>query len=447
MQRYISILALFLCVSSTAQLLAGDENKPVDGKMLLGERTYTLTHAVAYEAKSSDEATVTLVMSDRKIAVETIKSVLRAGKGSDDKLYLSQPCLKIRLAPSGKPVRGNGSAESTFFGFFGDTLESDLKIEDGRIRGRVQLETTGEGALRRNFDIRLDLAVGLDGSAKPAAKPAGPAKPVVTGTFKGNGQPAKLTYVSARRGEPFGGKPTLVIVFTEKDHSGEKKPEVKAGFGDFGSAVVIKAYDDGQVVGCEVAHAAHDKKPFSSIGNVTTEAFEVGDGRVTGRISSGGEVKTFGQTWEVDITFTAPFSDAPSKAAADAAPPAKKWAKSQANEPAARPELKKMPAVALNVKDLPLPEDAASIDRKKLVKQIVCQSASPVQTVADELTKKLADQGWTRDGTDLVNAKSAILKRTLGEATLTIMVKAADKGSRVTIFTRGLDWEALQGSK
>jgi hypothetical protein len=70
-----------------------------------------------------------------------------------------------------------------------------------------------------------------------------------------------------------------------------------------------------------------------------------------------------------------------------------------------------------------------------------------VPTVADELTKKLADQGWTRNGTDLINARSAILKRAHGEATLTIMVKAADKGSRVTIFTKGLDWEALQGSK
>jgi hypothetical protein len=353
MQRYIAILALFLCVSSATQLLAGDENKPVDGKMLIGERTYTLAHAVAYEAKSTDEATITLVMSDRKIAVETIKSVLREGKGSDDKLYLSQPCLKIRLAPSGKPVRGNGSADNTFFGFFGEDLVSDLKIEGGRIRGRAQLETTGEGALRRNFDVRLDVAVGLDGSPAPAAKPAGPVKPVVTGTFKGNGQTAKLAYVSARRGEPFGGKPTLVIVFTEKDHSREKKPEVKAGFGDFGSALVITAYDDGKIVGCQIAHAAH-MRPFSSIGDVSTSPFEVGDGRVEGRISSGGEVKTFGQTWEVDIKFTAPFAEPPSKAAADAVPPAKKpRAKSKADDPAANAELKKMPAVALNVKDLP----------------------------------------------------------------------------------------------
>ena len=38
-----------------------------------------------------------------------------------------------------------------------------------------------------------------------AAKPAGPVKPSVTGTFKGNGKPAKLAFVSARPGEEVAG--------------------------------------------------------------------------------------------------------------------------------------------------------------------------------------------------------------------------------------------------
>jgi hypothetical protein len=100
----------------------------------------------------------------------------------------------------------------------------DLKIENGRIRGQTRLETRGEGKLKRNFNIRLDVALGLDENPKPAAKPAAPVKPVVTGTFKGNGKPAKLVYVSVRRGELFAAKPTLVMdratqhVFPEEDH-------------------------------------------------------------------------------------------------------------------------------------------------------------------------------------------------------------------------------------
>jgi hypothetical protein len=280
-----------------------------------------------------------------------------------------------------------------------------------------------------------------------AAKANDPEKPGVMGTFKGNGKPAKLAFVSVRRGEPFADKPTLVVVFTEKDHSREKKPEIKAGFGDFGSALIITAYDDGKIVGCEVAHAAHDKKPFSSIGDVATNGFKVGDGRVEGRVSSGGEQKTFGQTWEIDIQFAAPFSEAPSKTTTDAVPSKKKTRLTpEINVPADKPEPKKDTGPRLNVQALPLPNDATNVEHKKLVQQITCRSSSPVRSVASELTKKLADQGWARGRSDLVTAKSASLKRTRGEATLTIMVKAADDGSHLVIFTKGLDWEEPENS-
>lgn len=129
--------------------------------------------------------------------------------------------------------------------------------------------------------------------------------PAVSGAFKGNGKTAKLAYVSSQRGMPLSDKPTTVLVFTEKDHSKDKRPQIKAGFGDFGSALVITVFDDGQVVGCEVAHQAHAKSPFSSIGNLKTSDFKIADGRITGKLTTSGEVETFGQTWEVELEFAA----------------------------------------------------------------------------------------------------------------------------------------------
>src|SRR5262249_43733173 len=123
----------------------------------------------------------------------------------------------------------------------------------------------------------------------------------VSGVFKGNGKEAKLAYVSTRKGEPFADKPTIIITFTEKDHSKETKPDIKAGFGDFGSALIITINDEGKIIGCVVAHAAHEKKGFSSVGNIKMSAFKVNDGKMQGRIATDGEQKTFGQTWEVDI--------------------------------------------------------------------------------------------------------------------------------------------------
>jgi hypothetical protein len=125
----------------------------------------------------------------------------------------------------------------------------------------------------------------------------------VSGVFKGNGKGAKLAYVSTRKGEPFADKPTTIITFTEKDHSKEKKPDLKAGFGDFGSALIITINDEGTIIGCVVAHTAHEKKGFSSVGDIKMSAFKVSDGKMQGKIATDGEQKTFGQTWEVDIKF------------------------------------------------------------------------------------------------------------------------------------------------
>jgi len=86
----------------------------------------------------------------------------------------------------------------------------------------------------------------------------------VSGIFKGNDQPAKLAFVSAHKGTPVGGKETIKLVFTEKDHSKGERPELKALFGDYGSALVIGIEPNGKVVTCDVAHEAHKQKPISS---------------------------------------------------------------------------------------------------------------------------------------------------------------------------------------
>lgn len=129
--------------------------------------------------------------------------------------------------------------------------------------------------------------------------------PPVSGIFKGNGQEAKLAYVSAMKGEPFADKPTIVIIFTEKDPSDAKKPQIGAGFGKFGSALIITVYEDGKIVGCMVAHAAHQKGAFNSIGTMKMTDFKLEGGKIQGKLSTGGEAETFGQKWEVNLKFQA----------------------------------------------------------------------------------------------------------------------------------------------
>jgi hypothetical protein len=56
-------------------------------------------------------------------------------------------------------------------------------------------------------------------------------------------------------------------------------------------------------VGCNVAHEAHQKKPFSSAGSVKISGFKIENGQIRGKISTSGQKDAFGQTWEVDLTF------------------------------------------------------------------------------------------------------------------------------------------------
>jgi hypothetical protein len=87
------------------------------------------------------------------------------------------------------------------------------------------------------------------------------------------------------------------------NHSKDKRPDINVSFGSYGSALIITAYPDGDVVGCDVAHEAHQKKPFSSSGSVRMSDFKIQNGQIQGKISTDGQKETFGQTWEVDLTF------------------------------------------------------------------------------------------------------------------------------------------------
>ena len=129
------------------------------------------------------------------------------------------------------------------------------------------------------------------------------ADPPVSGTFTGDGKEAKLMFVSAHKGEPLSDKPTVRLVFTEKDHSKDPKPYIKAGFGHYGSALLITIHPDGKIVGCEVAHTAHEKSGFSSLGSIALSDFKSTDGKLSGTIKTDGEVETFKQKWKVDIKF------------------------------------------------------------------------------------------------------------------------------------------------
>ena len=289
------------------------------------------------------------------------------------------------------------------------------------------------------FDLPIDAPPIVAGPAKLDP----PVKPTVSGKFVGNGKNAAVKFVTVEEHESFGDKEAVTLVFTEKDPAASKKPSFDAVFGKLGSALIVSVFrEDGGIFGCEVAHSAHSKRGFTSLGQIHMVEFEVAGGNVTGHVSTGGTLDTFGEKWEVDLTFAAPLPEKLRNA-----PAAKE--KTAANTPreTSKPEPKASAGPLIAARKLPLPKDATDVQYKQLVKHIQFSSALPVVAVAGEFSAKLKQQGWKESGRDLIGKANAILKREQGEATLTIMIQPTAAGSVVKVFTEGLDWSGGNGEK
>jgi hypothetical protein len=418
--------------------------KPVAGTLHMSGIDYNLSNAVAYESKYLGDPAVAVLVSDRALDGAKILAVLKENDGDDSELSLRQPHLKVVFSPKGKPLSFYAYAAGFTTNGSGGKVAGELKLAAGRVSGKAAMERAGAEKLARGFDFTFDVPVLGTGSAADAPAPAAPlAKVGVSGKFAGNGKETKLAFISASPREPFADKPSLRIVITEKDHSRDPKPDFRAGFGDYGGALVISCHEDGTIFGCEVWHPAHEKKGFSSVGNIGTVDFQIAGGQVQGGIKTDGEAKFFDDRWEVDLKFAAPYAGSKGTTTTPMTPdvPAPRSttpttaAPSKPAAPASTPAGEK-----LNVKDLAILQGVEGVEYKKIVQQLSFTSDKDYKTLAAELAPQLAAQGWKTDGRDLVGV-SAILKRTRGDASLTIFVKPAGSGSTVSVMTKGLAWE------
>jgi hypothetical protein len=443
-KKFICLLAAVTAASAMTLFAQESATKAPDGTLILEKKTYPLRHALAYETTIDDEEAIAVVLSGQTVSMEKLKEVREAEKEGGDGDF-NRPFLKLVFKKTGELKYWSAAAGGTSLGRRSGSATGELRRQDGRVNGKASQPTETDGMFPSGFDARFDVALLKAGDSLPesASKKYGPAanvKPSVTGVFKGNGKEAKLAYVSAHWREPFNDKPSIALVFTEKDHSKDTKPDFHAAFGRFGSALIISLHEDGGIFGCQVVHGAHQKQGFSSIGNLETTDFSYEDGKVEGELSTHGQVETFGETWEVNIKFIAPLGEIPKEfQVAESKKPAKeaKPAPIESDDEPAITESDEKPAsqpavAALKVKD---------VEYKAMVEHVLFKSKADVKSVCAELAANLKAQGWANDGHDMVQPKSSILKRKRGEATLTIFVKPENGGSEVKMFTEGLSWD------
>ena len=450
--KLVTVLVMTAVLGGSATLFAQNATKPAnvsEGTVMVRGKSYLLKNAVAYETTIDGEEEIAVVLSGPTISSEKINAARRSETNGDPSDF-RRPYVKLEFTKAREfKGWGAGVGDTSLGRRTGGNAAGELKLQDGRAIGKASQPNEAEGMFPSGFDVHFDVPLLSAGQSLAPSKRAGPAanvKPSVTGVFKGNNKDAKLAYVSAHWREPFGDKPSIVLVFTEKDHSKDNKPDFNAGFGKFGSALIVSLHEDGDIFGCEVAHTALKHQNFSSMGKIKANDFEYADGQVKGELSTDGPADVFGETWEANVKFAAPLGETP-KEFQPAAPkdpeqettdkPVTTEATSEPNEkPVANPTLDK-----LNVKDLALTKDASEFEYKQLVEQLSFKSKANVKSVCAELAANLKAQGWSKEGSDLITPASSILKRKRGDAELTIFVKPESGGSKVQIMSEGLAWD------
>src|SRR5437667_623545 len=370
-KKFIGLLAALVVIGSTGTLFAQQGAKPAnaaEGTLMLQGKNYPLTHALAYETTVNEEEVIAVVLSGQAIPGEKLKEAKEKERDGDESDF-KRPYIKLQFTKEGALKFWSASAGNTSLGRRLGNATGELKLQEGRVSGKASQPNETEEMFSAGFDVRFDVALLRAGESLPAtvAKKPGPAanvKPSVTGVFKGNGKDAKLAHVSAHWREPFSDKPSMVLVFTEKDHSKDKKPDFNAGFGKFGSALIVSLHEDGDIFGCQVVHTAHKKQGFSSIGQIKTNNFQFADGQVQGELTTDGQAEAFGETWEVNLKFVAPLGEIPKEfQVAEAKKPeedtTEKSATSEAMTELSEKAASKPAKDQLNVKALALTKDAS----------------------------------------------------------------------------------------
>ena len=451
-KKFMNLVVAAIAIGDATMLVA--QEKTGEGTLMLQDKNYTLSHGLAYETEANGENVIAVVLTGQAISNEDLtksKEEEKKGGFADFK----RPYLILDFTKTGELKFWSAATSNTSIGRRNaGKATGELKLQEGKVSGKASQPRDAEGMFPTAFDVRFDAKLLAAGESLPATavKKPGPAaniKPTVTGMFKGNGKEAKIAFVSAHWQEPFGDKPSMKLVFTEKDHSKAKKPDFDANFGKFGGALIISLHEDGSIFGCQVVHSAHKKQGFSSIGQIRTNNFKYEDGKVEGELLTDKELEFFGDTWEVNLKFVAPLGEIPKEFQVPEQkktdkPATTKQAREDAGDDDDDADDEKPPskpaANQLKVKDLAITKDATDIEYKEMVEHVLFKSKASTKAVCTELTANLKVQGWTADGSDLVTPASSILRRKREGATLTIMVKPDGAGSQVQIFTEGLAW-------
>jgi hypothetical protein len=125
---------------------------PTSGKLTIGNQTYKLNNAVAYQMKQFDEPMTSVVLSEKPLNMAKLKAAM--GKKAADDYFEFIPQVRLLIDAADNVSSISIWADNTSISTNGK-LAGDIVIEDGRARGTVKTTKPDDYSFEVSFDVSV----------------------------------------------------------------------------------------------------------------------------------------------------------------------------------------------------------------------------------------------------------------------------------------------------
>src|SRR5262245_31690218 len=140
----VGILVLAAVVFALAPVSADDkkddQKKTVTGTLTMGDKTYKLESAVAFETTRSDKKRTAVLFSEKSPDLDKLKASLKKN-GNDDDYFLTKPNVKLIFDDKGELAQLVIYADGANINLIGsDKVKASATVKDGVVSGKRGME-------------------------------------------------------------------------------------------------------------------------------------------------------------------------------------------------------------------------------------------------------------------------------------------------------------------
>ena len=158
----IAILSsLALCVALNTGPAQDKKDKPVKtvtGTLTMGDATYKLESAVAFETTHSNKKRTAVLLSEKPVDLAKLKASLKKN-GNDDDYFLTKPNVKLIFDEKGELAQLVIYADGANVNLIGsDKVKATATIKDGVVRGKGGMEKPEKFFdMKYTFDVEFNV--------------------------------------------------------------------------------------------------------------------------------------------------------------------------------------------------------------------------------------------------------------------------------------------------